>query len=108
MPGLHEVDVIDTPYARPGGLELLARVYRPRGDAPAPRAALVYVHGGAWARLDPTADAILCEALAASGRLVVALDFRQAPDHPFPPASAHGAAGGPHPPAPRPEPRVAS
>ncbi|HKX01666.1 MAG TPA: hypothetical protein VJX71_04145, partial [Methylomirabilota bacterium] len=63
MPGLHEVDVLDTPYARPGGLELLARVYRPRGDAPAPRAALVYVHGGAWARLDRTSDAILCEAL---------------------------------------------
>ena len=30
MPGLHEVDVIDTPYARPAGLELLARIYRPR------------------------------------------------------------------------------
>ena len=66
MPGFHEVDVIDTPYARPGGLELLARVYRPRDAAPAPRAALVYVHGGAWARLDRTADAILCEALAGS------------------------------------------
>jgi acetyl esterase len=93
MPGLHEVHVLDMPYARPGGLELLARVYRPRGDAPLPRAALVYVHGGAWARLDRTADSILCEALAASGRVVVALDFRQAPDHRFPAASADVAAG---------------
>ena len=93
MPGFHEVDVIDTPYARPAGLELLARVYRPRDAPPAPRAALVYVHGGAWARSDRTGDAILCEALAASGRVVVALDFRQAPDHRFPAASADVAAG---------------
>ena len=93
MPGLHEVDVIDTPYARPGGLELLARVYRPKATAPSPRPALVYVHGGAWARSDRTADAILCEALAASGRVVVAVDFRQAPDHRFPAASADVAAG---------------
>ena len=91
--GPHEVEIVDTPYARPGGIELLARVYRPLGEAAAPRAAVVYVHGGAWARLDRTADAILCRALAASGRVVVALDFRQAPDHRFPAASADVAAG---------------
>ena len=93
MPGPHEVDVIDTPYARPAGLEMLARVYRPKASAPSPRPAVVYVHGGAWARSDRSADAILCEALAASGRVVVALDFRQAPDHRFPAASADVAAG---------------
>lgn len=93
MAGLCEVEVVDTPYARPGGIELLARAYRPLGEAPAPRAAVVYVHGGAWARLDRTADAILCQALAASGRVVVAIDFRQAPDHRFPAASADVAAG---------------
>jgi acetyl esterase len=93
VPGPHEVDAIDTPYARPAGLELLARVYRPKASAPSPRPAVVYVHGGAWARSDRTADAILCEALAASGRVVVALDFRQAPDHRFPAASADIAAG---------------
>jgi len=93
VPGPHEVDVIDTPYARPAGLELLARVYRPKASAPSPRPAVVYVHGGAWARSDRSADAILCEALAASGRVVVALDFRQAPDHRFPAASADVAAG---------------
>lgn len=93
MTGPYEVEVVDTPYARPGGLELLARLYRPKGDAGAARAAVVYVHGGAWARLDRTADAILCPALAASGRTVVALDFRQAPDHRFPTACADVAAG---------------
>jgi acetyl esterase/lipase len=51
------------------------------------------VHGGAWARQDRTADAILCRALAASGLVVVALDFRQAPDHRYPAAVADVAAG---------------
>ncbi|HZP36105.1 MAG TPA: alpha/beta hydrolase [Methylomirabilota bacterium] len=93
MTEAHDVEITDTPYARPGGLDLLARIYRPRGEAAAPRAAIVYVHGGAWARSDRTADAILCTALAASGRVVVALDFRQAPDHRFPAAIADVAAG---------------
>jgi acetyl esterase len=91
--GPYEVDETDTPFARPAGAELLARIYRPRGAADRPFGAVVYVHGGAWARLDRTADAIMCGALAASGVVVVALDFRQAPDHRFPVASADVAAG---------------
>jgi len=91
--GPYDVDTTDTPFARPAGMELLARLYRPKGEPVRPLGALVYVHGGAWARLDRTADAILCAALAASGLVVVALDFRQAPDHRYPAASADVAAG---------------
>ena len=91
--GPYEVDETDTPFARPDGAELLARLYRPRVVADRPLGAVVHVHGGAWGRLDRTADAILCGALAASGLVVVALDFRQAPDHRFPVASADVAAG---------------
>jgi acetyl esterase len=91
--GPYEVDQTDTPFARPAGGELLARIYRPRVAADRPLGAVVYVHGGAWARLDRTADAIMCGALAASGLVVVALDFRQAPDHRFPVAVADVAAG---------------
>jgi acetyl esterase/lipase len=91
--GPYEVDATDAPFARPDGVELLARVYRPRGEPERPLGALVYVHGGAWARQDRTADAILCRALAASGLVVVALDFRQAPDHRYPAAVADVAAG---------------
>ncbi|HEY7653910.1 MAG TPA: alpha/beta hydrolase, partial [Methylomirabilota bacterium] len=91
--GPYDVDAIDAAFARPAGLELLARLYRPRGEPGRALAALVYVHGGAWARLDRTADPILCQALAASGLVVVALDFRQAPDHRYPAASADIAAG---------------
>jgi len=91
--GPYEADETDTPYARPAGVELLARIHRPRGQADRPLGALVYVHGGAWARLDRTADAIMCGALAASGLVVVGLDFRQAPEHRFPAAVADVAAG---------------
>jgi acetyl esterase/lipase len=91
--GPYEVDQDDTVFARPSGTELLARVYRPRGEAAVPLGAVVYVHGGAWARLDRTADPIVGEALAAAGLVVVALDFRQAPDHRYPAASADVAAG---------------
>jgi acetyl esterase/lipase len=89
----YEVEQTDTPFARPDGIELLARVYRPKGEPDRPLGAVVDVHGGAWARLDRTANAILCGALAASGLVVVALDFRQAPDHRYPAAGADVAAG---------------
>jgi acetyl esterase/lipase len=74
-------------------VELLARVYRPRGESAAPLVALVDVHGGAWSRGDRTTGAIHCRALAASGLVVVSLDFRQGPDHKHPAASADVAAG---------------
>jgi acetyl esterase len=90
----YEVDETDVPFARPGGAELLARIYRPRGEPAEPLAAIVDAHGGAWARLDRTAGALHCRALAACGLVVAALDFRQAPDHKHPAASADVAAGG--------------
>lgn len=89
----YEVDETDVPYARPAGVELLARVYRPRGTPAAPLAALVDVHGGAWSRGDHTTGALHCRALAACGLVVASLGFRQGPDHKHPAASADVAAG---------------
>jgi len=77
--GPHQVEELDVPFARPKGQELLARIYRPRGEPSQPLAAIVDVHGGAWARLDRTAGAIYARALAACGLVVAAVDFRQAP-----------------------------
>ena len=82
----------DVPFARPEGKELLARIYRPKGEADAPLAALVDVHGGAWSRGERTTGAHHGRALAASGLLVISLDFRQGSEHKHPAASADVAA----------------
>ena len=89
----YEVDETDVPFARPEGLELLARLYRPRGEPAAPLTALVDVHGGAWSRNDRTSGAHHCRALAASGLVVISLDFRQGGEHKHPAANADVAAG---------------
>jgi len=89
----YEVDEQDTPFARPGGQELLARIYGPKGEAERPLAALVDVHGGAWSRNDRTSGAVHGRGLAASGLVVVSLDFRQGSAHKHPAASADVAAG---------------
>ncbi|MDX2259146.1 MAG: alpha/beta hydrolase [Hyphomicrobiaceae bacterium] len=63
------------------------RVYRPaetgRGSAPG----LVYYHGGGFAlgSLD-SHDCIVAELAAATGAVAVAVDYRLAPEHPFPAA----------------------
>ena len=89
----YDVEETDVAFARPPGMELLARVYRPVGPAAGPLPAVVDVHGGAWTRLDRTTGAVLGRGLAACGVVVVALDFRMGPDHKHPAASADVAAG---------------
>lgn len=88
---IFDVERIDEVYARPGGVELLARVHRPVGVA-GPRPAIVDVHGGAWRYFDRTVDDFQARGLAARGAVVVAVDFRQAPDHGWPHAVADVAA----------------
>ncbi len=89
----YEVDETDVTFALPGGQDLLARVYRPRGAAAAPLAGIVDVHGGAWARGDHTTGALHCKGLAASGLVVVSVGFRQAPDHRYPAPNMDVSAG---------------
>ena len=89
----YDVEETDIAFARPPGMELLARVYRPRGLAGRPLPAVVDVHGGAWTRLDRTTGAVLGRGLAACGVVVVAVDFRMGPHHKHPAASADVAAG---------------
>jgi acetyl esterase/lipase len=61
---------------------LLARLYRPRGSGPFP--AVVGVHGGAWTSGDRTNNAVIDQAVAAAGAVVLALDFRIAPRWRYP------------------------
>ena len=74
----YEVEEFDAPFARPQGLELLARVYRPRGH-PAGLPALVDVHGGAWNSNDRTTGALHGRALAACGAAHADLAVSTAP-----------------------------
>ncbi|MDE0822663.1 MAG: alpha/beta hydrolase [Dehalococcoidia bacterium] len=61
---------------------LAVRVYQPEGPGPFP--ALLDVHGGVWTNGDRTANEVMNRALAESGIVVAAVDFRQSPDHPYP------------------------
>ena len=78
----HDIDVRDLEYLRHDGAPLLARLYRPRGEGPFP--GLVEVHGGAWASGDRLNNALLDTALAKSGIVVLAIDFRMPPAHRYP------------------------
>ncbi len=89
----YEVEESDVVYAKPGGKELLARLYRPKGDPAVPLVGVVDAHGGAWSRGDRTVGVHLGRGLAAGGAVVASLDFRQGPDHKHPAASADVAAG---------------
>lgn len=67
---------------------LRVRSYRPahlRGRASAPDAALVYVHGGGFAIGSLRTHDAVCRRLAAgAGVLVQSIEYRLAPEHPFP------------------------
>jgi acetyl esterase len=61
-----------------------ARLYRP---SPEPLPLIVYVHGGGWTIGSLDSHDRLCRLLAAgTGAAVVALDYRLAPEHPWPAA----------------------
>lgn len=78
----HEIKVEDVEYIRHSGTPQLARLYRPLGTGPFP--IMVELHGGAWCRSDRLADKVIHEALAKSGVIVAALDWRQPPVAPYP------------------------
>jgi acetyl esterase len=67
------------------GGEMPARIYSPYGTGPFP--VLVYFHGGGWVIGDLEAYDATCRALTnAAGCLVVAMEYRLAPEHKFPAA----------------------
>jgi acetyl esterase len=71
----------------PGGAgELPARLYVPF-DAPIPSPLLVYLHGGGWVVGDLDTHEQPCRFLAREADVrVLAVDYRLAPEHPFPAA----------------------
>lgn len=64
--------------------EVSARVYAPAEPSP-PTPALLYLHGGAYVMGGlPLADSTARMIVDQSGVIVVAVDYRLAPEHPFP------------------------
>ncbi len=79
--------VVDRLIDGPGG-PLMLRVYSPATPAPAGgRPTLLYLHGGGWVIGDlETHDPVCRQLCHDSNMLVIALDYRRAPEHPFPAA----------------------
>jgi acetyl esterase len=78
----------------PGTLgELKARVYRPDADGPLPT--VVFFHGGGWVIGDlDTHDNMARSVCRDSRAVVVAIDYRLAPEDPFPAAAEDAVAAG--------------
>jgi len=71
-----------------GEIQIPARLYRPLGSAPEEKLPLlVFFHGGGWTVGDLDSYDVLCRALANKARCaVISVDYRLAPEHPFPAA----------------------
>jgi acetyl esterase len=67
------------------GGSLRVRIYRPETEGPHP--ALVYFHGGGWVVGSIESHDPMCRAIATRApAVVVSVDYRLAPEHPFPAA----------------------
>ncbi len=78
----YEFLVKDIVYQRSGGKDRLARLYQPAGTGPFP--AVLQVHGGAWNDKNRTDGQNASLDLAEAGIVVLAIDFRNAGEAPYP------------------------
>lgn len=65
------------------------RVYEPvdRRTGPRGAACIVYMHGGGWVLGSPdTHDSVTADMAGRTGAVVISIDYRLAPEHPFPAA----------------------
>jgi acetyl esterase len=75
--------VEDRTFAGPAG-DVPVRIYRPTDDA-GPQPALVWYHGGGFVLGNIEVSDLTCRDLAAqAGVVVVSVDYRLAPEHPYP------------------------
>lgn len=67
----------------PGGHQIPVRVYTPRGDGPFPL--VIYMHGGCFITGDlDTAESQCRPIVLGANAVVISVDYRLAPEHPFP------------------------
>lgn len=77
-------NVADRTLPGPGGA-LPIRIYTPTGPGPHPL--VVFFHGGGWVVGDLDTQDMICRGLChGAGSVVVSVDYRLAPEHPFPAA----------------------
>ncbi len=85
MPTRTGIYVVDRLIPGPAG-DIPVRIYRRLG-MPDPTPAIVYLHGGGWAAGDLDTHDGSCRLLAFESEcVVVSVDYRLAPEHPFPAA----------------------
>jgi acetyl esterase len=76
------VDAEDTTVPGPAG-DVPVRIYRPAGDGPRPT--IAWFHGGGWVCGGVDQSDTTCRRLAAAARaVVVSVEYRRAPEAPFP------------------------
>ncbi len=86
MPRARYVTVTDTTVAGAAG-ELSARRYRPWDAGSQRQPTVLFLHGGGWVVGDLDTHDAVCRAIAVASQCnVVALDYRLAPEHPYPAA----------------------
>ena len=91
-PERHGVEVLrDIPYRREGGQEHKLDIYRP-SDRTGPLPVVLYVHGGGFRILSKDTHWVMALAFARRGYLVFTIDYRLAPQNPYPAAPEDAAA----------------
>jgi acetyl esterase len=79
------VSIADTSLRLDDGTDLPLRIYRPREERDESLPVVVNLHGGGWVSGDPRQSEWWCAGVAAGARVVVvSVDYRLAPEHPFP------------------------
>lgn len=74
----------DVVYSEPGGEKLRMDIYRPEGEGPHP--AVLLVHGGGWLGGSKAGHQGTGEWLARNGYVACSIDYRLAPQYPYPAA----------------------
>ena len=83
----YNVYISDVEYLNHGGAPLLAKLFKPQGSGPFP--IMLELHGGAWVRGGRENGDAANEALAKTGVIVAALDFRTQERYPASVADIH-------------------
>ncbi|MEO6886452.1 MAG: alpha/beta hydrolase [Jatrophihabitantaceae bacterium] len=82
-----DVLIIEQTATVPDGTDLGVVIYRPRGTAGQILPVIVNFHGGGFIAGDPYQSQWWCSSVAGGvGAVVVSVDYRLAPEHPFPAA----------------------